>query len=305
LKLIPETKAPRRRAAVARVRERGNAVADRGKSWVDKQEPASNAGCAIGWFRCYRQADGQLYAVLLAAYIFLSLFPVVVVVETYLYRNPGALSDHLIRRLGLTGPAATLLVQVVSGASSNKLGSALIAVADVIIVGLGFGRVLQLAHGRSWGIEEKRGMVTDQLRYFVTLVALIAVVTLFLLQTKVLAGRPSWIGWAVTPLWVAAFLVYFVWVPRLLLHNRVSVRDVLPGALLTVAGLGFMRLLSSFLLTRWLVWYSKYYGGFGVAMALFFWLMIAATILVVAAALSPAVAARRTTRETSTNTQLA
>jgi membrane protein len=303
--MTPETKAPRRREAAARVRERSNAVADRGKSWVDKQEPSSTPGMAIGWLRCFRRADGQLYTVLIAAYIFLSLLPVIVVVETYLYSDSSALSDHLIKRLGLTGPAATLLVQVVSGASTNKLGSALIAIADVIIVGLGFGRVLQLAHARSWGIEAKRGMVTDQLRYAVALFALIGLVALFLLQTKVLAGRPSWIGWAVTPLWVAAFLVYFVWLPRLLLHKRVSVRDVVPGALLTVAGLGFMRLLSSFLLTRWLVWYSKYYGGFGVAMALFFWLMIAATILVVSAALSPAVAARRSTRETATRTQVA
>jgi uncharacterized BrkB/YihY/UPF0761 family membrane protein len=74
---------------------------------------------------------------------------------------------------------------------------------------------------------------------------------------------------------------------------------VLPGAVLTMVALVVMRVISSFLLTRWLVWYSQYYGGFGVVMALFFWLMIAMTILVVAAALSPALAERRNLLETA------
>jgi uncharacterized BrkB/YihY/UPF0761 family membrane protein len=54
-----------------------------------------------------------------------------------------------------------------------------------------------------------------------------------------------------------------------------------------------MRAISSLLFAYWLEWYSRYYGGLGIVMALFFWLMIAATILIVAAALSPALAERR------------
>ena len=49
-----------------------------------------------------------------------------------------------------------------------------------------------------------------------------------------------------------------------------------------------MRIISQILFVNWLVWYSSYYGGFGIVMALFFWLMIASTIIVIAAALSPA-----------------
>ena len=62
---------------------------------------------------------------------------------------------------------------------------------------------------------------------------------------------------------------------------------------MTAVGLAAMRLASHFLLVRWLNWYSKYYGGFGILMAFFFWLMIAATIIVVGAALSPVLAERR------------
>jgi membrane protein len=290
------TKPKRARTAVARGRTRGLEVADRGKTWLEHQDPTSRKGATIGWVTRYREADGQLYAVLLTAYVFVTVLPVMVVEETYLYRDSGAFANHVIRRLGLTGQSATLLTDVISGASANKLGSALIAIVNVLFVGLGFGRVLQLAHARSWQIEPQKGMVTDQLRYLTSLLVLLGLLTLYLVQAKFLSGRPAWIGWALVPLWLAAIFGYFIWLPRLLLHKRVSVRDVLPGALVTMAALVGLRLISSFLLVRWLVWYAQYYGGFGVVMALFFWLLLAATILVVAAALSPAVAHRRNLR---------
>jgi len=291
------TNAGRTRTTITRVWSHGIAVADRGKAWADQQQPSSRTGAVIGWVTRYREADGQLYAVLVTAYIFVTVLPFLVVLETLLYRDPAALSDHLIKRLHLTGPTAALVAQVIGGASANKFGSALIAVGSILVAGLGYGRVLQLAHARSWRIPAQKGMVTDQLRYFTSLLVLLGLLALYLVQSKLLSGRPAWIGWALTPIWIAIILGYFVWLPRLLLHNRVSVRDVLPGAVLTTVALIGMRIMSSFLLVNWLVWYSKYYGGFGVVMALFFWLTLAATILVVAAALSPPLAERRQLRQ--------
>ena len=284
------------RPSVSGARARGIAVADRGKNWLENQEPTTRQGAAISWYRRYAAADGQLYATLLTGYVFVTVLPVAIVMESYMYRDPKASSAHLVERLHLTGEPATFLAQVVSGSGSHKLGTALIAIANVLLVGLGFGRVLQLAHARSWGLDARGGVIADQVRYAASLFVLLAGLLVFLAQTKLLDGRPSWIGWALTPLWIAAIVGYLVWLPRLLLHKRVSVRDVLPGAILATAGLVAMRVISSFLLVRWLVWYSKYYGGFGIVMAIFFWLLIAMTILVVAAALSPAVAERRDLR---------
>ena len=51
----------------------------------------------------------------------------------------------------------------------------------------------------------------------------------YILQTKLLAGKPSWIQWALVPIWAALILEYFVWLPRLLLHHRVAVRGTLPN----------------------------------------------------------------------------
>jgi heme exporter protein D len=52
-------------------------------------------------------------------------------------------------------------------------------------------------------------------------------------------------------------------------------------------------LVSSFLLATWVDFYARDYGGFGVVMALFFWIGIAASIIVLVTSLSPGLAARR------------
>jgi membrane protein len=282
---------------LARWWERGTAVADRGVVWLEGQDPASRKGAAIGWFRRYQGADGQLFALLLTAYIFVTILPVAVVVSGYLYKDPTTMADRLIDRLGLTGATATLIHDILTGAAQNKFGSVLIAVGSVALFGLGIGRVLQIAHARSWRIDLGKARLTDQTRYFVTLVVLLALLMVYMVQTKVLAGQPSWIGWLLVPLWLVALLAFFTWVPRMLLHNQVSARAVFPGAVFTVLALIGLRVLSYFVLVNWLVWYGQYYGGLGVIMALFFWILLAASIMIIAAALSPALAERRDLRE--------
>jgi uncharacterized BrkB/YihY/UPF0761 family membrane protein len=281
---------------------RAKGVAARGQQWVETADPASKTGVTVGWFRRYAAADGQLYAVLLTAYVFLTVLPAALVMASYMDTNPDALSNHMINRLGLRGATADLIHGVLSGTSGHKLSAALIALGSVAFFGLGIGRVLQLAHSRAWGIDLGKARIRDQGRYTSVLLAILAAILVYTFETKLLQGQPKWIGWAVAPLWLAALLFFFVWAPRLLLHHRVTRRQVVPGAVFTVLGLLGTRALSQFLLVNWLEWYGKNYGGFGIVMALFFWITIPATILVLAAALSPALAHRRDLREGRTPT---
>ena len=76
-------------------------------------------------------------------------------------------------------------------------------------------------------------------------------------------------------------------------HHRVPARDLLPGALFTVAGMVGLRVISVLLLAHWLSWYSTTYGAFGIVIALFFWIILEGTVMILAAALSPALAHRR------------
>ena len=76
-------------------------------------------------------------------------------------------------------------------------------------------------------------------------------------------------------------------------HRRVGARDLLPGALITVAGLAALHVAARVVLRRRLASYSRTYGGLGIVTAILFWLIAAATVMMFAAALSPAVAAHR------------
>jgi len=272
---------------------RGTAVAERGRLWIENQTPDSRKGATIGWVRRYQAADGQLYAVLLSAYFFVTMLPVLLVAASYVYSDPRALSDRVERRLRLHGTTADLFSTVMAGTAEHKVSAVLIAIVDLFFFGLGFGRVLQLAHARSWGLDLRKSVVVDQARYAEVLAALVAGVFVFVFQTKELRGQPSWIGYVLDVGWVALLVGFFVWAPRLLLHHRVAARDLLPGAVFTVLGLVGLRLISVLLLAHWLNWYSTTYGAFGIVIALFFWIILEGTIMILAAALSPALAHRR------------
>ena len=285
-----------KRAASA-AQAKSTAAAGRLREWVEGQDPATHRGAAVGWGRRYARANGQLYVVLLTAYIFITLVPASLVMATYLARDPTVVADRLIKRLDLTGQTAALVDSVLTGAAKNQLGSTLIAVVSVFFFGIGFGRVLQAAHARSWGIDVRKYPLTDQARYLAALLVPLGFVLVYQVQIKVLAGDPAWIGWLLAPVWFVAILWYLVWAPRMLLHGGVSVRDVLPGAVFTMLGFVALYFISALLFAHWLNWYSTYYGGLGVVMALFFWLMAGATVLILAAALSPALAERRDLRQ--------
>jgi membrane protein len=277
-------KAPPVPVRARRAYDWGAAAAERGQLWIANQEPSSRKGATIGWVRRYQAADGQLYAVLLSAYFFLTMIPVLLVSASYAYRDPTVLAVRIEHRLGLHGQTASLFSTVMVGAGEHKLSAVAIAIIDLFFFGLGFGRVYQLVQARSWGLDLRKAEV---------LAAMVVGVMLFVVQTRELRGQPSWIGWVLDIGWLALLLLFFVWAPRLLLHHRVPARDLLPGAVFTLLGLVGLRIVSSLLFTHWLNWYSTTYGAFGIIIAVFFWIILMGTLLVLAAALSPALAQRR------------
>ena len=271
----------------------GMTLADRGQQWLENRDPATHTGATIGWYRRYQAADGQLYAVLLSAYFFLTMFPAMLVETSYVTGKPAAFAVHAEHRLGLHDPTSTLFVSVFAGVSQHAFVAVLLAVLGLVSFGLGFGRVLQLVHARAWGIDLRKNAIIDQSRYLAVLLAMLVMSLGYLLQQKYLGGRAAWIGWLLDLGWLAILCGFFIWSPRLLLHHRIATRRLVPGAVFTVLGLIALRIASKFVLAQWLDSYSKTYGAVGIVMGIIFWLITAATILVLAAALSPALAHRR------------
>jgi len=277
--------------------DKGTSVYTRGVDWADRQDPATRRGAGIGWYRRFRESDGGLLTVLLTAYFFVTALPAAIVMMSYIYSNQTELANRVSKRLDLTGDVKTMLDSVLTSAGGHQLGATLIAVADVLLFGMGFGRVLQIAHSRAWRIDLGKPQFSDQFLYVGTLGVPLGMVLVYIFETKELHGQPSWIGWVLLPIWLLILFAYFAWMPQKLLHNRVTKRDVVPGATFTILGLIGLRLLSALLFRHWLVWYSKYYGTFGIVMAIFFWIMLYASVLVFAAAFAPTLAHRRDLRQ--------
>jgi membrane protein len=128
------------------------------------------------------------------------------------------------------------------------------------------------------------------------LLGLYGLILVLLVQLNEIGGDPSWANLAIAPGWVVLLAVYFAWAARVLTHNRIALRDVAPGAVVTAVGLVALMLVSSFVMELWVNLYARDYGGFGVVMAIFFWIAFSAAIVVWAAALSPPLAERRAAR---------
>jgi uncharacterized BrkB/YihY/UPF0761 family membrane protein len=282
-------------ARAARVRARLGAASQRGQDWVERQDPGSRRGVAIGAWRRYRAVEGPLQTALLSLYILVAVLPAVLVMEEYLDPHPNSLANSLVHHYGLNASTSELVHNVLGEGRSHELGSALIAIVSALVFGIGFGHVLQLVHARAWQVDLETG-VSDQLGYGAVLAGLYGLLMLLLVQlnefhpssvvVKVLLG----LGW------VGFLMLFFVVAPWLLTHKQVAPRDLLPGAALTAFGLVAFMVASRFFMQFWVDLYARDYGGFGVVLAIYFWIAFSSAVIVWAASLSPALAERREVR---------
>lgn len=283
-----------------RARERIAGTSQRGREWADRRDPGTASGVAVGSWRRYQAVDGPLQSALLSLYVLVAILPAVLVMEEYLDSHPGALADRLVRHYGLNTSTAGLLRDVLVDDRTHKLGSALFAIAGALFFGLNFGRVLQLVHARAWRLPPTR-RTSDQGVYAAVLLGLYGLILLLLVQLTELRGSPGWVEDLVALGWVGLLALYFVWAPWLLTHKRITRRDLLPGAVLTAVGLVALMLISGFVMEFWVNLYARDYGGFGVVLAIYFWILFSSGVIVWAASLSPSLAERRRVRNRSTS----
>jgi membrane protein len=270
-------------------------LSQRGHAWVERQDPGSPSGVAIGAWRRYRAVDGPLESALLSLYVLVAIIPALLVMEEYLDAHPAALANDLVHHYQLNASTAELLRNVLVQDRTHELGSALFAVAGALFFGLNFGRVLQSVHARAWQISLPTRQ-SDQALYAAVLLGVYGLILVLLVQLSELRGSPSWVGTTLALGWVGLLVVFFTWAPWLLTHKLVSRRDLLPGAVLTALGLVVLMLVSSYVMEFWVNLYASDYGGLGVVLAIYFWIAFSAAVIVGAASLAPLLAERRNLR---------
>jgi membrane protein len=274
---------------------RARAVTARGQAWVESRDPASKSGVAIGAWNRYRAVEGPLQSALLSLYILVAVLPALLVMEEYLDPHPNSLANSLVHHYRLNASTSELIHNVLGEGRSHELGSALIAIASALVFGIGFGHVLQLVHARAWQLDLKTG-VSDQVGYGAVLGGLYGLLMLLLLQLNDFHTRSTVVKALLGIGWVGFLTLFFVVVPWLLTHKQIAPRDLLPGAVLTALGLVALMVVSRFVMQFWVDLYARDYGGFGVVLALYFWIAFCSAIIVWTASLSPALADRRERR---------
>ncbi len=280
---------------MARAASKVRAKLDSASDWVDKQDPGSRRGVAIGAWRRYRAVEGPLQTALLSLYILVAVLPALLVMEEYLDPHPNSLANSIVHHYRLNASTSELVHNVLGAGRSHELGSALIAIVSALVFGIGFGHVLQLVHARAWQLDLETG-VADQIGYGAVLAGLYGLLMLLLLQLNDFHARSTVVKVLLGLGWVGFLMLFFVVAPWLLTHKQVAPRDLLPGAALTALGLVALMVVSRFVMQFWVDLYARDYGGLGVVLALYFWVAFSSAVVVWAASLSPALAERREVR---------
>lgn len=250
---------------------------------------------AIGAWRRYRAVDGPLQTALLSIYILVAVVPALLVLEEYLDPHPNSLANSLVHHYRLNASTSELIHNVLGDGRSHELGSALLAVASALVFGIGLGRVLQLVHARAWQLDLRTG-VSDQLGYGAVLAGLFGLLLLLLLQLNDFHPRSTVVKALLGLGWLGFLILVFVVVPWVLTHKQIAPRDLLPGAVLTALGLVVLTVVSRYVMQFWIDLYARDYGGFGIVLAIYFWIALCSGVIVWAASLSPALAERREVR---------
>ncbi|HSS80471.1 MAG TPA: hypothetical protein VLK24_04655 [Gaiellaceae bacterium] len=196
--------------------------------------------------------------------------------------DANAFAQRLVTHMHLTGSTATLVRGTFGSASANAVAASVSILVTFLLWGIGIGQLYQDVYSRAWGI--KVGSVADQGLFAVFFFLLAGAISLALIA----GARLRDTGWIVLiPVWVVASTGFWLLVPQMLLHRKISLRALLPGALLASLVLGGTVATAPFFVPPSLNEYGKSFGSFGVVVTLIGYAFVLITMSLVCAVFSP------------------
>jgi membrane protein len=257
-----------------------SAVAD----WLRSRADTSVGRLSLLWFRRYFEASRNSGAAA-AAYVTLSVLPaalVVIAVFNLAKGDENAFAERLITHMNLEGSTASLVHDLFGTTANNVLAASVTVVIGFLVWGISIGQIYQDVYARAWGIHV--GSAADQVLFTIWFFVVSGLIALAIVAGSELRTA----GWlAVLPVWIAGSMVFWLWTPRFLLHRKISVRSLLPGALLATFVLGGTIATSPLWIGPTLNQNAKAFGSFGVVIALFAYILIAVTLSMVCAVFGP------------------
>ena len=254
------------------------------QDWLRGRADTSIGRLAFQWFRAYFVASRNSGCAV-TVYSSLSVLPAALVFIAAVHPFQGdtnVFAQHVVDHMKLTGSTATLVKDTFGSTSSNALAASLAVVVSFLLWGIGIGQIYQDVYARAWGIEV--GSIADQGLFALFFFILAAAVA----TQVVLAERFGHAGWlAIAPAWIAVSTVFWLFVPSLLLHRKVGLRALLPGALVASVVIGGSIATSPLWIAPTINQNGKAFGSFGVVLTLVGYFFVLLTMTLVCAVFSP------------------
>lgn len=254
------------------------------RDWLSSRVDTSLGRLTLIWFRRYFEASRNSGAAA-SAYVTLSVFPTALVIIALLNKAKGdenVYAEHLISHMKLDGQTASLVHDLFGTTANNLVAASLTVVIGFLVWGLSIGLLYQDVYARAWRIRV--GSAADQGLFTIWFFVFSGLLALMTLSASALRTA----GWlALLPAWIAGSLLFWLWTPRFLLHRKISLRSLLPGALLATFVVGGTVATSPLWIGPTLNQNAKAFGSFGVVLGLFAYILIVVTISMVCAVFAP------------------
>jgi uncharacterized BrkB/YihY/UPF0761 family membrane protein len=254
------------------------------QGWLHERADSSLGRLVLLWFRRYFEASRNSGAAA-TTYITLSLLPtalVIIAVFNLAKGDENAFADRLISHMNLDGSTASLVHELFGTTANNLAAASVTIVIGFLIWGLSIGQQYQDLYARAWRIHA--GTAADQVRFTIWFFIASGLLALTMASASELRAK----GWLVLlPAWIAGSMVFWLWTPRYLLHRAISLRSLLPGALLATFVVGGTIATSPLWIGPTLEQNGKAFGAFGVVIALLAYILIVVTISMVCAVFGP------------------
>jgi uncharacterized BrkB/YihY/UPF0761 family membrane protein len=269
--------------ATAAIENRGRVRAV--QDWLSRRGDTGVGRLALDWFRAYFAASRNSGCAV-TVYSMLSVAPAVLVAIAYFHPssdNTNAFADRLITHLGLNGATASLVHDTFGSASSNALAASIAVAVSFLLWGIGIGQIYQDVYTRAWGLD-KVGSAADQGLFAIFFFVLSGALAFVVIASAELREA----GWLVVlPVWLVGSTVFWLWVPRFLLHRRIALRPLLPGALLATVLLGGTAAASPFFVAAPMNENGRMFGSFGVVVTVLGYAFITITMSLMCAVFAP------------------
>jgi membrane protein len=254
------------------------------QGWLHERTDSGLGRLVLLWSRRYFEASRNSGAAA-TTYVTLSVLPtalVIIAIFNLAKGDENAFADRLISHMNLNGSTASLVHDLFGTTANNLVAASVTIVIGFLLWGLSIGQQYQDLYARAWRIHV--GTAADQVRFTIWFFAFAGVIALMTVSASGLQTD----GWlALIPAWIAGSMVFWLWTPRFLLHRAISLRALLPGALLATFVVGGTIATSPLWIGPTLEQNGKAFGAFGVVIALVAYILIAVTISMVCAVFAP------------------